>query len=56
MLNEQTYNAPFNLKIGDRTVYYQKKTKNIMLTIFEGGHEMLSKEVFGYIRHMNGSR
>lgn len=56
MLNEQTYNVPFNLKIGDRTVCYQKKTKNIMLTIFEGGHEMLSKEVLGYIRQMNGSR
>jgi predicted peptidase len=56
MLNEQTYNAPFNLKIGDRTVCYQKKTKNIMLTIFEGGHEMLSKGVLGYIRHMNGRR
>lgn len=56
MLNEQTYNAPLNLKIWDRVVYYQKKTKNIMLTIFEGGHEMLSKEVLGYIRHMNGSR
>ena len=56
MLNEQTYNVPFKLKIGDRTVYYQKRAKNIMLTIFEGGHEMLSKEVLGYIRHINGSR
>ena len=56
MLNEQSYNFPLNLKIGDRTVYYQKKTKSIMLTIFEGGHEMLSKEVLGYIREMNGSR
>jgi dipeptidyl aminopeptidase/acylaminoacyl peptidase len=36
-------------KIGDRIICYQKSAKNIMLTIFEGGHEMLSKEVIGYI-------
>ncbi len=56
MLNQQTYNVPGNLKIGVRAVHYQKKTKRIMLTIFEGGHEMLSKEVLAYFPQLNGSR
>lgn len=46
MLNQQTFNASNNLKIGDRIIYYQRKSGRIMLTIFEGGHEMLSNEVF----------
>jgi len=56
MLNRQTFAASTHLTIGDRTIYYQKKTKLLMLTIFEGGHEMLSKEVLGYVDQMNGSR
>lgn len=56
MVNKQAFTVTGNLKIGNRTVYYQKKAKNIMLTVFEGGHEMLSKEVLGYIRQMNGVR
>lgn len=56
MINRQTFAASTHLKIGDRTIYYQKKTKRLMLTIFEGGHEMLSKEVLGYVDQMNGSR
>ncbi len=46
MLTKQTFNVSNNVKIGDRIVYYQRKSGRIMLTIFEGGHEMLSKEVF----------
>jgi predicted peptidase len=53
MLNEQTFAASTHLTIGDRAVHYQKKTKHFMLTIFEGGHEMLSKEVLGSIDRMN---
>ncbi len=54
MINEQTFAASTPLTIGDRAVHYQKKTKRLMLTIFEGGHEMLSKEVLDYIDRMSG--
>ena len=36
-------------KIGNRAIHYQKASKKIMLTIFEGGHEMLSKQALEYI-------
>ncbi len=49
MLKQQTFNVSTDLKIGDRIIYYQKKSGRIMLTIFDGGHEMLSKEVFEYL-------
>lgn len=56
MVNHQTFTTSPKLRIGDRPIYYQKQTKHIMLTIFEGGHEMLSKEVLGYIDQMNDNR
>jgi predicted peptidase len=56
MINEQKFAGSTPLTIGDRAIHYQKKTKHLMLTIFEGGHEMLSKEVLGYIDRMNGRR
>jgi hypothetical protein len=36
-------------KIGNRTIHYQKASKKVILTIFEGGHEMLSKQALEYI-------
>lgn len=38
-----------NNKIGDRVIHYQKSAKNIMLTVFEGGHDMLSRQALEYI-------
>ncbi|MEO6313480.1 MAG: prolyl oligopeptidase family serine peptidase [Chitinophagaceae bacterium] len=55
MLETQTF--PFSnshKKLGDRAIYYQKSDKKIMLTIFEGGHEMLSKQALEYIDAVNG--
>lgn len=56
MLKEQTFRVINKAKIGDREILYQKSTNKIMLTIFEGGHEMLSKEALEYIEQVNGSR
>jgi Prolyl oligopeptidase family len=56
MINHQTFATTTHMTIGDRPILYQKKTKLIILTIFEGGHEMLSKEVLDYIDQMSGSR
>lgn len=56
MTDHQTFGKSPRLTIGDRAIYYQKQTKLLMLTIFEGGHEMLSNEVLDYIAQMNGSR
>ena len=57
MLETQTFPySDSNKKIGDRTICYQKATKNFTLTIFEGGHEMLSKQALEYIEEINGSR
>ena len=56
MLDYQTFATTTHMTIGDRPILYQKKTKLVMLTIFEGGHEMLSKEVLGYIDQMSSSR
>ena len=44
-----------NNKIGNRVIHYQKSTKKIMLTIFEGGHDMLSKQALEYIEQKHGS-
>ena len=41
-----------NRKIGDRIIHYQKGTKNVLLTIFEGGHELLSKQAIEYIEQL----
>jgi poly(3-hydroxybutyrate) depolymerase len=55
MLETQTFSSSdINKKIGDRVIYYQRATKNLMLTIFEGGHDMLSKQALEYIGQMNG--
>ncbi|HEY6437400.1 MAG TPA: hypothetical protein VIY47_12480, partial [Ignavibacteriaceae bacterium] len=56
MITQQTFAASTHLTIGGRAIYYQKQTKLLMLTIFEGGHEMLSKEVLVYFPQLNGSR
>jgi poly(3-hydroxybutyrate) depolymerase len=45
-----------NNKIGDRVIDYQKSTKNIMLTVFEGGHDMLAKQALEYIEQKHGRR
>jgi len=49
MIGHQTFNVSSDQRIGDRAILYEKKSKNIMLTIFEGGHEMLSKEALGLL-------
>jgi predicted peptidase len=56
MIEHQTFGKSPRLTIGGRAIYYQKQTEHFMLTIFEGGHEMLSKEVLDYIAQMNDSR
>jgi dipeptidyl aminopeptidase/acylaminoacyl peptidase len=46
MLKTQTSPSPINGKrLDGRTILYQKSSKNIQLTIFEGTHEMLSRVV-----------
>ena len=40
-------------KIAGKVIYYQKSAKNITLTIFEGGHDMLSKQALEYIEQKN---
>ena len=50
MVNTQSFpSSNSNNRIGDRAIYYQKASKKVMLTIFEGGHEMLSKQALEYI-------
>ena len=57
MLETQTFPSEnSSSKISDRVIYYQKATNNIMLTIFEGGHEMLSKQAVEYIEQLIGIR
>jgi dipeptidyl aminopeptidase/acylaminoacyl peptidase len=57
MLKTQSFPSSNNNKqIGDRVIHYQKQTRKVMLTIFEGGHEMLSKQTLEYIDQMNGYR
>lgn len=56
MINYQVFDPKTQTTIGGRPIHYQKKTNLIMLTIFEGGHEMLSNEVLNYIDQMSGSR
>ena len=43
-------------KLADRIIYYQKSSKNVMLTIFDGGHEILSQQAVEYIEQKNGYR
>jgi poly(3-hydroxybutyrate) depolymerase len=49
MVNTQSFPSSNNNKIGDRAIHYQKASKKVMLTIFEGGHEMLSKQALEFI-------
>lgn len=50
MLKTQTFPVQSPAKmIDDRAILYQKQSKNITLTIFEGSHEMLQKVVLGLI-------
>ena len=45
MLTTQTAPGKISGKIGDRNILYTKTYKNVSLTIFEGGHEILVDEV-----------
>jgi len=36
-------------KIDGKIIYYQKSSKNVMLTVFDGGHDILSKQALEYI-------
>ena len=56
MLETQTYPNNKIEKLLDRTIYYQKTSKNTMLTIFEGGHEMLSSAAIEYIERAVGNK
>lgn len=50
LINTQSF--PYsnsNNRIDDRIIYYQKASKKVMLTIFEGGHDMLSKQALEYL-------
>lgn len=49
MLETRTYPNNKTEKLVDRAMYYQKSSKNTMLTVFEGGHEMLSSAAIEYI-------
>jgi len=40
-------------KIAGKVIYYQKSAKNITLTIFDGGHDMLSKQALEYMEQKN---
>jgi poly(3-hydroxybutyrate) depolymerase len=41
--------ADTSKKLANRMIDYQKSSRNIMLTIFEGGHELLSQQALEYI-------
>jgi dipeptidyl aminopeptidase/acylaminoacyl peptidase len=50
LINTQSFPSSNNYnKIGNRAIHYQKVSKNIMLIIYEGGHDMLSKQALEYI-------
>jgi len=50
MINTQSFQSlNGNNRIGERIIHYQKESKKVMLTIFEGGHELLSKQAIEYI-------
>ena len=54
MLDSQTFPvSDTTKKIPGKAIYYQKSSKNVMLTIFEGGHDMLSKQALEYIEQKN---
>jgi len=43
-------------KLGDRAIHYQKSAKEITLTVFEGGHDLLAKQAVEYIEEKHGRR
>jgi len=50
LINTQSFPSSNNYnKIGNSIIHYQKVSRNSMLTIFEGGHDMLSKQALEYI-------
>jgi dipeptidyl aminopeptidase/acylaminoacyl peptidase len=50
MVNTQSFpSSNSSNKIGNRNIRYQKASKKVMLTIFEGGHEILSEQALEYI-------
>jgi hypothetical protein len=54
MLETQTFPvSDTTRKINGKLIYYQKSSKNVMLTIFEGGHDILSKQALEYIEQKN---
>lgn len=54
MLDTQTFPVTDTTKkIAGKAIYYQKSSKNVMLTVFEGGHDMLSKQALEYIEQKN---
>ena len=57
MLNTQTFPVPdTSRKLANRLIYYQSSSKKTMLTIFEGGHELLSRQALEYIEKKKGYR
>lgn len=54
MLKTQTFPSPNTVKtIGNRVIHYQKFSKKISLTIFEGGHEILRSVALDLIDNHN---
>lgn len=54
MLKTQTFQSPDTVKtIGNRVIHYQKFSKKFSLTIFEGGHEILSSVALDLIDNLN---
>lgn len=50
MVDTQTFPVSDTAKkIGGKVIYYQKSSKKVMLTVFEGGHDMLSRQALEYI-------
>ena len=57
MLTTQTFPVTdTSRKLANRLIYYQNSSKKVMLTIFEGGHELLSHQALEYIEKRNGYR
>ncbi|MES2373047.1 MAG: alpha/beta fold hydrolase [Bacteroidota bacterium] len=54
MLDTQTFPVSDTSKrIAGKLIYYQRSSKNVALTIFEGGHDMLSRQALEYIEQKN---
>jgi len=57
MLKTQSFlDKNTNMLIGDKVINYRRQSKNIMLTIFEGGHDILSKQALEYIEQIDSIR